>query len=196
MLYWPSLEIYIEQRSTQKLGLRNDFSEVNETNDSGGVESDNESDDNVDANEDKHTTNNLDEAGLQHDIDMVGVENGETWSLVSTRNQLMDYLYCSIELESLCYWDFVSRIDKISKNSDQILENLKYAGYPESAEEIYHQNSHLIDVNPQSNLKSKGQKPNKQGLLNSPHPQSSTHILKHREKCSWLIPVPTGPKIY
>ena len=107
--------------------------------------------------------------------DVIGVDTDETGAIVSTANQVLDYIHWSMDLVNMCLWDFVSCINKLSKNSDGILRQ--------------------ADCNISLETK-KGQKPNMRAYLLEPHPQAKIHIFRHRDKKNWLIPIPTGPKIY
>ena len=191
-LFWPTLESYIDNESGRTLGVIVDEN----TEDRDELENGDQARGNCEVDNENTDMPTWDNPEKSAEVDMVGVENDDNGTVVSTGNQLMDYLFRSEDFAKISYWDFVARVDKISKSSDRIKETTAFYDENPFQAEQYHHNTHLVDSNPPASYNVKGRKPNKRAHLLEPHPQSKSHILKHRERSHWLIPVPTGPRIY
>ncbi|KAJ7761295.1 hypothetical protein B0H14DRAFT_2634081 [Mycena olivaceomarginata] len=86
---------------------------------------DSDSEDEDQENEDSPYLNTLLEpdGGIDADLatenEEVGVSVDGSGNLVPLANQLADYQKRGAELDNVCVWDFLSRIDKVSKISDR-----------------------------------------------------------------------------
>ena len=95
----------------------------------------------------------------------------------------------------MCLWDFVSSIKKDQKkNSGTVQEECDSIseldfGQNDASEVIAEDSFHNGDV-------SDNYKGNLFGPLQDKHPQSSTHVLRIRNKEYYHVPKPVGPSIY
>ncbi|KAJ7845885.1 hypothetical protein B0H13DRAFT_1908154 [Mycena leptocephala] len=125
--------------------------------------------------------------------------NGE---LVPLGSQLADYQRRGSELNDVCVWDFVSRVDKVSKASDR-------RNHHGDGDDEHDQEQNAIELNtildeaaqdcePEENepdmpvLEILGRKrPRVQ--LQKGHEEEKTHLLRVRAPKDQLVPVPIGP---
>ncbi|KAJ7055709.1 hypothetical protein C8F01DRAFT_993760, partial [Mycena amicta] len=99
--------------------------------------------------------------------------------LVAMGSQLSDYVMRGEELSRVCVWDFVARVDRVSKAGDK----RKHASA--NAEEENQDVEEDLMV-------SQAYKRPRVNLLPG-HDQETTHLLKVRAPDDALVPVPIGP---
>lgn len=103
------------------------------------------------------------------------------------------------ELDEICVWDFISRVNRVSKSSDR----RKHRSASENAENVDMEPKGMFDdvaedfedeSDEEFILDSDAFKRPRVPLLKG-HDQESTHILRVRSPGDTLIPVPIGPAI-
>jgi hypothetical protein len=122
-----------------------------------------------------------------------------TGRLVRMGNQLADYQKRGTELDRVCVWDFISRVDRISKSSDRRRlrskaeneDNLENGLFDDDAIE---DDADTDERDSESVMASDAYRRPRIPLLQG-HDQHETHVLRVRPLDEALIPVPIGPGI-
>jgi hypothetical protein len=180
-LYWTSFERWLDSHdpspechTSLKTHTNSEAIEENvKTNDT--TECDNiENEESVNIHEPEPDEDDYD------DQDNVTISFSPQGELLAKSNQVTDYLWRGRELDNLCLWDFISKIDKVTKKSmsrtatqfDEEDEGTIYS--PESSED---------------------KQTRKTIPFLSQHPETNTHVLHEKKPVSYFIPVPMGASL-
>jgi hypothetical protein len=131
----------------------------------------------------------------------VGVSIDGAGNLVPIGDQLGDYHKRGPELNDVCVWDFIARIDKVNKNSDKRKhrEKCNEDGDDEYLDDLdglkdAAQEDEGTDDAEEPVLQVESRARPRIGLQKG-HDQADSHILRVRSPSEALIPVPIGPGI-
>ncbi|KAJ7277850.1 hypothetical protein C8J57DRAFT_1060476 [Mycena rebaudengoi] len=126
--YWTAFENFIEQESpspecyTSKTAVSPTENNEDKSNSDSDTDSDSEDDSDSEAGfafDDIDPQMIADQTTNTNDDDEIRVSTDGMGKLVPMGSQLADYHLRGIELNCVCAWDFISRIDRVSKSSDR-----------------------------------------------------------------------------
>jgi hypothetical protein len=129
----------------------------------------------------------------------VGVSIDGAGNLVPIGDQLGDYHKRGPELTGVCVWDFIARVDKVSKTSDRRKHQEKDSDVNESEmtgimlDDAVEEDEENEDAE-EPVLEVESHKRHRVALQRD-HDQAGSHILRVRALSEALIPVPIGPGI-
>ncbi|KAJ7768744.1 hypothetical protein B0H14DRAFT_2402635 [Mycena olivaceomarginata] len=110
-------------------------------------------------------------------------------------HQLADYQLRGRELEQVCVWDFLSRVDRVSKSSDGRRHRCTADNETERDADLFDDDAEEEEAEHEGGiLDSDAFKRPRVPLLKG-HSQQKTHILKVRSTDNAFVPVPIGPGI-